>query len=40
MRAVLEKGFEAMAAGSLGAEARRMDEETRRALEAIGYTGR
>ncbi len=40
LRDLLEAGFAAMARGSLRREERRMDEETRRALEALGYGGR
>ncbi len=40
LQALLERAFERMEAGSLGGEQRAFDEETKRALEAIGYTGR
>ncbi|MCK6482363.1 MAG: sulfatase, partial [Planctomycetes bacterium] len=40
MRELLRRGFAAMEEGALRRSTRPFDEETRRALEAIGYTGR
>jgi len=40
LRALLDAAFKSMEEGALPRESRAFDEETRRALEAIGYTGR
>ena len=40
MEAELRRGFERMGERALGRESRPMDEETKRALEGIGYTGK
>jgi hypothetical protein len=40
LRALLDGAFAAMERGALPRESRAFDEETKRALEAIGYTGR
>lgn len=40
MRSLLDAGFEAQAGGALRRTEQRMDDETRRALEALGYGGR
>jgi uroporphyrinogen-III synthase len=40
MRALLEKGFEAQEAAAMRRERKPFDDETRQALEALGYTGK